>query len=152
QPKEAAAPVSAPATREAPPSPTSPPPSPIVASLAKYAGTKAAVWTLDEAADAAAIGATLSGQLGDAGWVPLTWSWAGVGGILGVAVLIKDGSDPATNEAASALVEALRSAGFNAAKANWPADWRRYRGTLNGPPTPDPADAPIRIVIGAKAR
>jgi hypothetical protein len=151
-PREQAATESAPdsgaASREAALSP----PSPIVASLKKYAGTRAAVYVLDEARDAPAVGAAISGYLGDAGWAPLTWTWTGVSGILGVVVLIKDGSDPATNEAASALAEGLRSAGFNAAKGDWPADWRRYRGTLNGPQSPAPTEAPIRIVIGAKAR
>ena len=128
------------------------PPSPIVASLRKYAGTKAALYVLDEAPDAPAVGATISGYLSDAGWAPLTWTWTGVGGIVGVVVLIKDGSDPATDEASSAILDALRSAGFNAAKGNWPADWRRFRGTLNGPQTPGPTEAPIRIVIGARAR
>jgi hypothetical protein len=127
-------------------------PSPIVASLKKYAGTKAAVYVLDEAPDAPAVAATISGTLSDAGWAPLTWTWTGVGGIVGAVVLIKDGSDPATDEAASALLDALRSAGFNAAKGNWPADWRRFRGTLNGPQSPGPTEAPIRIVVGARAR
>ena len=126
--------------------------SPIVASLKRYAGTKAAVYVLDEAPDAPAVAATISGYLSDAGWAPLTWTWRGVGGIVGVVVLIKDGSDPATDEAASAILEALRSDGFNAAKGNWPADWRRFRGTLYGPQSPGPTEAPIRIVIGAKAR
>jgi hypothetical protein len=134
----------------APPLPT--PPSAIVASLKKYAGTKAAVYVLDEASDAPAVGAAISGYLGDAGWAPLTWTWTGVSGILGVVVLIKDGNDPVTDEAASAVFDALRSAGFNAAKGNWPADWRRFRGTLNGPQTPGPTEAPIRIVVGSKAR
>jgi len=148
QPKEEAAPESAAASREVPPSPT----SPIVTSLKKYAGTRAAVYVLDEAPDAPAVGAEISGYLSEAGWAPLTWAWTGVGGILGVVVLIKDGSDQATDEAASAILEALRSAGFNAAKGNWPADWRRFRGSLNGPQAPGPTEAPIRIVIGAKAR
>ncbi len=126
-------------------------PSQIVASLRKYAGTKAAVYVLEEAPDAAAVGSAITGFLTDAGWAPLTWTWSGVGGILGVVVLIKEGSDPATDEAASGILDALRSAGFNAAKGNWPADWRRFRGTLNGPQTPGPTEAPIRIVIGAKA-
>jgi len=143
--KEEAAPESAPPSPEVPP-------SPIVASLQKYAGTKAAVYVLDEAPDAPAVAATISGYLNDAGWTPLTWTWTGVGGIVGAVVLIKDGSDPATDEAASALLDVLRSAGFNAAKGNWPADWRRFRGTLNGPQTPGPTEAPIRIVIGARAR
>jgi hypothetical protein len=134
----------------APPLPT--PPSAIVASLKKYAGTKAAVYVLGEASDAPAVGAAISGYLGDAGWAPLTWTWTGVSGILGVVVLIKDGNDPVTDEAASAVFDALRSAGFNAAKGNWPADWRRFRGTLNGPQTPGPTEAPIRIVVGSKAR
>jgi hypothetical protein len=148
QPKEEAATESAAAGREARSSST----SPIVASLGKYAGTKAAVYVLDEAADGRAVGAAISGTLSDAGWAPLTWTWTGVAGIVGVVVLIKDGSDPGTGEAASALLEALRSAGFNAAKGDWPADWRRYRGTLNGPQAPGPTEAPIRIVIGKKAR
>ena len=144
-----------PSTRQevegAAPSPDAPP-SPIVASLKKYAGTRAAFYVLDEAPDAPAVAATISGYLSDAGWSPLTWTWTGVGGIVGVVVLTKDGSDPATDEAASAILEALRSAGFNVAKANWPADWRRFRGTLNGPQSPGPTEAPIRIVIGARAR
>ena len=148
QPKEKAATESAAASDEARPAP----PSPIVASLRKYAGTKVAVYVLDEAADGPAVGAAISGTLSEAGWAPLTWTWTGVGGILGVVVLIKDGSDQATGEAASAALDGLRAAGFNATKGDWPADWRRYRGTLNGPQTPGPTEAPIRIVIGNKAR
>jgi hypothetical protein len=127
-------------------------PSPIVSSLRKYAGTKAAVFVLDQVSDAPVVGSTISAYLGDAGWVPQTWKWTGVAGILGVVVLIKEGSDPATVEAASTLVEALRSTGFNATKGDWPADWRRFRGALDGPQTPGPTEAHIRIVIGAKPR
>ena len=127
-------------------------PSPIVSSLRKYAGTKAAVFVLDQVSDAPVVGSTISAYLGDAGWAAQTWKWTGVAGILGVVVLIKEGSDPATVEAASTLVEALRSTGFNATKGDWPADWRRFRGALDGPQTPGPTEAPIRIVIGAKPR
>ena len=127
-------------------------PSPIVSSLRKYAGTKAAVFVLDQVSDAPVTGSTISAYLSDAGWAPQIWTWSGVAGILGVVVLIKEGSDPATVEAASTLVEALRSTGFNATKGDWPADWRRFRGALDGPQTPGPTEAPIRIVIGAKPR
>jgi hypothetical protein len=120
--------------------------------LRRFAGTKAAVFVLDQVSDAPAAGSTISAYLGDAGWAPQTWTWTGVAGIFGVVVLIKEGSDSATNEAASTLVEALRSTGFNATKGDWPADWRRYRGALDGPQTPGPTEAPIRIVIGAKPR
>ncbi|HSI02029.1 MAG TPA: hypothetical protein VLA02_15600, partial [Reyranella sp.] len=128
------------------------PPSPIVESLRKHAGTKAAVFVLGQAADAPVAGSTISAHLGEAGWAPQTWTWTGVAGIVGVVVLLKEGSDPATNEAAASLVEALRSVGFNATKGDWPADWRRYRGALDGPQTPAPTDAAIRIVIGSKPR
>lgn len=127
-------------------------PSPIVASLRKHAGAQAAIFILQQVSDAPAAGSTISGWLGDAGWAPETWTWTGVAGIVGVVVLVKDGSDPATSEAASTLMEGLRSAGFNVTKGDWPADWRRYRGALDGPQTPAPTDAPIRIVIGAKPR
>ena len=127
-------------------------PSPIVSSLRKYVGTKAAVFVLDQVSDAPVVGSTISAYLSDAGWAPQTWKWTGVAGILGVVVLIKEGSDPATYEAASTLVETLRSTGFNATKGDWPADWRRFRGALDGPQTPGPTEAPIRIVIGAKPR
>ena len=127
-------------------------PSALVSSLRKYAGAKAAVFVLDQVSDTRAAGSTISATLGDAGWASQTWTWTGVAGILGVVVLIKEGSDPATVEAAAALVEALRAAGFNATKGDWPADWRRYRGALDGPQTPGPTEAPIRIVIGAKPR
>src|SRR5438067_4636961 len=140
-----AAPGSAAASRDKPP-------SPIVASLRRYAGTRVAVFVLDQAADAPAAGAAISTYLGDAGWAPQAWKWTGVAGIVGVVVLVKDGSDPATNEAASTLAEQLRASGFSATKGEWPADWRRYRGTLDGPQTPDPTEAPIRIVIGTKPR
>ena len=71
---------------------------------------------------------------------------------MGVVVLTKEGVDPAADQAAAGVVDAFRSAGFNAAKANWPADWHRYRGTLSGPQSPTPTEAPIRLVIGARSR
>jgi hypothetical protein len=126
-------------------------PSAIVSSLREFAGTKAAVFTLQQVSDAPAAGSAISAYLGDAGWAAETWTWTGVAGIVGVVVLVKD-SDPATNEAASALIDGLRSVGFNVTKGDWPADWRRYRGALDGPQIPAPTDAPIRIVIGAKPR
>jgi hypothetical protein len=140
-----AVPESAAASREEQPSPN-------VASLRRYAGTKAAVYVLDQVPDAPAAGSRIVAYLSDAGWAPQTWTWTGVGGIVGVVVLIKEASDPATYEAASTIVETLRSDGFNATKGDWPADWRRFRGALYGPQTPGPTEAPIRIVIGAKAR
>ena len=129
-----------------------PAPSPIVASLGRYAGTRAAVFVLDPVTDAPAAGAAILADLGDAGWVAQSWKWTGVAGIFGVVVLVKEGSEPAINEAASELVEALRAAGFSTTKGDWPADWRRFRGTLDGPQTPAATDAPIRIVIGSKPR
>ncbi|CAN5826215.1 hypothetical protein BH11PSE3_BH11PSE3_29710 [soil metagenome] len=128
------------------------PPSPFVASLGKFAGTKAALFLLGQVSEAPAIGTSLSADLGEAGWAPQTWTWGGVAGIFGVVVLVRDGSDAVTHEAAAALVEALRAAGFNASKGDWPANWGRFRGTLNGPQVPAPTDAAIRIVIGSKAR
>lgn len=129
-----------------------PPLPPFVASLQRYAGTPAAIFLLGQITDAPAIGATISADLGQAGWVPQTWTWGGVAGIFGVVVLVRDGSDPATHEAAAALVDALGAAGFNASKGDWPANWGRFRGTLNGPQAPSPTDAAIRIVVGEKAR
>ncbi|WP_425069234.1 hypothetical protein [Reyranella sp.] len=152
-----AVPGRSPATESASASPPSmapppPPPSPFVASLQRYAGTKAALFLLGQISDAPAIGATISADLGQAGWLPETWTWGGVAGIFGVVVLVRDGSDPATHEAAAALVDALGAAGFSASKGEWPANWGRFRGTLNGPQTPSPTDAAIRIVVGEKAR
>jgi hypothetical protein len=129
-----------------------PPLPPFVASLQRYAGTPAAIFLLGQISDAPAIGATISADLGQAGWLPQTWTWGGVAGIFGVVVLVRDGSDPATHEAAAALVDALAAAGFSASKGDWPANWGRFRGTLNGPQTPSPTDAAIRIVVGEKAR
>ena len=43
-------------------------PSPIVSSLRKYAGTKAAVFVLDPVSDAPVTGSTISAYLSDAGW------------------------------------------------------------------------------------
>jgi hypothetical protein len=132
--------------------PPEPPPSPFVASLQKFAGTQAAIFLVGQISDAPAVGATISADLVQAGWLPQTWTWGGVAGIFGVVVLVRDGSDPAVHEAAAALVAALGTAGFSATKGDWPANWGRFRGTLNGPQTPSPTDAAIRIVIGEKAR
>lgn len=126
--------------------------SPFATSLQRFSGTQAAIFVLGQITDAPAIGTTLSTDLGQAGWLPQTWTWGGVAGIFGVVVLVRDGSDPAVHEAAAALVEALGKAGFNASKGDWPANWGRFRGTLNGPQTPSPTDAAIRIVVGEKAR
>ncbi len=128
------------------------PASLVVESLRRYAGTKAAVFVVDRVTDAPAAGAEISTDLADAGWEPQTWKWTGVAGIFGVVVLVREGSDAATNEAASTLVDQLRANAFSAAKGDWPADWRLYRGTLDGPTAPAPTDAPIRIVIGVKPR
>lgn len=146
-----AAEPSQPASPTALPS-TAPAPSPVVASLARHTGSSAAIFVLDEARDGNEVGATIGGYLREAGWRESTWTWSGVSGIFGVVVLLKDGSDAATTEAASSVVESLRAAGFNATKGDWPAAWGRYRGTLSGPAAPGPADAPIRIVVGSKAR
>ncbi|MFZ5783738.1 MAG: hypothetical protein ACOY4R_26365 [Pseudomonadota bacterium] len=126
--------------------------SPVVASLGRFADTKAAILIVDQISGAPQAASTISGYLGDAGWEAQTWTWKGVAGIFGVVVLVRDGSPPATLEAASALLDALRSAGFEVTKGDWPADWRRHRGTFDGPQSPAPTDAPIRIVIGAKPR
>ena len=56
-------------------------PSPIVSRLGKYAGTKAAVFVLDQVPDAPVTGSTISAYLSDAGWAPQTWTWTGVAGI-----------------------------------------------------------------------
>lgn len=147
------APESPPAPPVEPDARTSPlPKSPLVESLAKFAGAHAAIYTVDDAADAAEVGSSVNTVLTEAGWAASVWKWAGVSGIVGLVVLTKEGNDRATDEAAAGLVDAFRAAGFNAAKADWPADWRRYRGTLDGPETPAPTEAPIRIVIGTKSR
>jgi hypothetical protein len=158
QPKEEEAPQTAAAIPDArpepEPAPAPAPVSPVVERLRKYAGTKAAVYVIGEVQDAAPVGATIVDYLGDAGWASATWTWSGVSGIFGVVVLVRDGSDPATTEAAAAVVEALSAAGLNATKGDWPpgAGWSRFRGMLNGPSTPGPTEASIRIVVGAKAR
>ena len=130
--------------------PAAPPAAP--QGLARFAGTRAAIYVVDEVSDGAPVGAAVEAMLGGAGWEPLTWRWTGVGGIVGTVVLIREGSDAATEAAAQGLLEALQASGFNVAKGHWPADWRRFKGTLHGPQTPAATDAPIRIVIGAKAR
>jgi hypothetical protein len=126
--------------------------SSLVESLAKFAGKKAAIYTLGEAPDAAEAGSLINAALTEAGWVSSTWKWTGVSGIVGLVVLTKEGNDRVIDEAAASIVDALRLAGYNAVKADWPADWSKYRGTLIGPELPLPTEAPIRIVIGAKSR
>jgi hypothetical protein len=127
------------------------PPASPETSVAKHVGA-AAIYVVDEAPDAAEASSSINAILTEAGWATSVWTWRGVSGIVGVVVLTKEGDDPATDRAAAGIVDTFRSAGFNAAKANWPSDWRRYQGTLFGPNTPGPTDAPVRIVIGLKSR
>jgi hypothetical protein len=124
----------------------------IVSMLAKFSGAKAAVYVLDEAPEAAGVGSSINAILREAGWTSALWRWSGVSGIMGVVVLTKEGNDPATDTAAARVVDTFRLAGLNTTKADWPADWHRYRGTLAGPEAPKPTDAPIRIVIGSQPR
>jgi hypothetical protein len=126
--------------------------SPMVASLRRFAGTRAAVFVVDQIADAPAAATAISGILLEAGWATGTWKWSGVAGIFGVVVLVKQGSAPVADEAASALTEALRTAGYSTTKADWPAEWHRFRGMLDGPSIPSPTEGAIRIVVGTKPR
>ena len=149
----AAAPPAVPPPVVSPAAPAAPvAPAARVQGLVRFAGTKAAIYVVDEVSDGVPVGAAVEQMLGGAGWEPLTWRWTGVGGIVGTVVLIREGSDAATEAAAQGLLEALQASGFNVAKGHWPADWRRFKGTLHGPQAPAATDAPIRIVIGAKAR
>jgi phage shock protein A len=127
-------------------------PPPVATGLRKYAGTNAAVFVLDQVSAAPAAAAAIATTLGEAGWTSQTWRWSGVAGIFGVVVLVKEGSGPTTDEAASTLVEQLRASGFSVTRGDWPADWRRHQGTLDGPQTPAPTEATIRIVVGIKPR
>jgi hypothetical protein len=140
------------ATASTPAAPPPPPPSPFVAALQKFTGTKAAVFVVGQVADAPAVGKTISDDLTQAGWTSGIWTWSGVAGIVGVVVLTRDGSDAATIEAATAVTEALSKAGYSATKGDWPANWGRFRGVLNGPESPSPTDASIRIVIGSGSK
>jgi hypothetical protein len=126
----------------------------MVESLRKYAGTLASVYVVaDDAPGADEAGSFVKALLAEAGWAPTIWQWSGVSGIVGVVVLTREGLDPTMDQAAVATVDALRSAGFNAAKAGWPADvnWHRVKGAFSGPQSPDATEAPVRIVIGARA-
>ncbi len=125
-----------------------------VGDLQKFAGTKVAIYAVDEVPEAADVGSSINVLLTEAGLSSSTWKWAGVSGMAGVVVLTKEGLDPSMDQVAVATVDVLRSAGFNAVKASWPtdADWRRFRGTLSGPKSPDPTEAPIRVVVGARAQ
>ena len=123
----------------------------IAEQIAKFAPANAAIFYLEEAPESASVAASLNSALLEGGWVSAVWKWTGVSGIVGLVVLTKEGEDIAVDRAAAAFVEACRTAGFNAVKADWPANWARYRGTLLGPSTPAPTQAPIRVVIGAKS-
>jgi hypothetical protein len=127
---------------------------PAVGNLQKFAGTKVAIYAVDEVPEAADVGSSINLLLTEAGLSSSTWKWTGVSGMAGVVVLTKEGIDPSMDQMAVATVDVLRSAGFNAVKASWPtdADWRKFRGTLSGPKSPDPTDAPIRVVVGARAQ
>ena len=132
--------------------PSAPAPTLPAQGLARFAGTRAAIYIVDDVPEGTTVGASIETLLGEAGWAPGVWRWTGVGGIVGVVVLIREGGDPTTEAAAQDLLETLQRSGFNAAKGHWPADWRRFKGNLLGPQAPAPTDAPIRIVVGLKAR
>ena len=97
--------------------------SQMAASLAKFSGAKAAVFVVDEAPDAAAGGASINDALNNAGWASMVWTWAGVSGIVGVVILIKQDVDPATDEAAISTLSKIPIKKVTIAE-RWPSNAR----------------------------
>jgi hypothetical protein len=122
----------------------------LVALLSAFAGTNVAIYIMGESPEPNALAGIVDGLLKQANWVSQSWNWSGVGASAGIIVLYKDGTAGQVGAACEALVAALTSVNLSAGTQQWPGDWDHFGGMLNGPNSPSPTAAPIRIVIGTK--
>lgn len=121
-----------------------------ILALSKFAGTDAAIYVLGEGPEPNGLAASIGDVLTQSHWTILSWNWSGAGAATGIIVLFKPGSAAEIESACDALVTALNSVHIASAKETWPGDWEHFGGMLNGPQSPGPTAAPIRIVIGSK--
>jgi len=126
--------------------------------LNKFAGTRIDLIVLSQGStpDTASFSVTLEQVFKSADWKPLEWTAMGGSAIVtGILVTIREGSEPAIADAASAIVSALNVEGIDAGR------WEKLdfkTGKLdevpapgvNGPPWNEAEVAPIRILIGTK--
>jgi hypothetical protein len=118
--------------------------------LSKYAGAKAAVYVAGEGMEPAGLAGSIIGLLNESHWEAFGWSWVGAVSAAGVIVLYEASSGEEVRAMCAALSASLNSAGVQSDHAAWPGDWASVGGMLNGPQTPRPTSAPIRIIVGNK--
>jgi hypothetical protein len=121
----------------------------MAANLSAFALQGAAIFAIGDTIETSALGQSIQAVLSSANWNVNFWQWSGVGGITGVVVFSKL-REAGAQAAAEALVTELRAAGIASVIEQWPAAWEQVGGMLNGPNPPAPANAVLRVVVGAK--
>jgi hypothetical protein len=122
-------------------------------SLMPYAGRAIDMFLYGETTDTVGLSQLLTILLSKSGWHCRIWTVTGGGAVSGVLVVTRPGGGATFEEAAAALVAALKTADVSAEKiavpSAWP-DWVTPIGLLNGPNWDTNRLASIRLLIGAK--
>jgi hypothetical protein len=126
--------------------------SAIVSTLVLFPATSISIWQAGETPEIGGMARTVLAATQAARWDVNLWTWTGAGPFIGLIIVTKPEATPQIVAAGDALASALNMAGLQCVKENWPANqpWETVGGMHNGPQTPRPTQAPIRIVIGAK--
>jgi hypothetical protein len=117
--------------------------------LSPYKGTAVDVVLWEETAEVQRFGGTLILCLKNAGWVVGSETALGQGGVIGVLVGTRPGSDPKIAEAAGTLLATLSA--FDIACAPWAFDKLPFPGVKVFGVAPS-ENSPIKLFIGAKPR
>ena len=137
------------ATIRAPRTLTVPQQAALMAVAARHKGLTLHIFMVGDSADIRPLAETFAKLFKDGGgWHSEIWTWTGVGPIQKVVVLTKKGARPESVAAATELLQALDGPGVPAPQ-QWPGDWDKFGGLLNGPDFKADA-AEIRLIVGSK--
>jgi len=127
------------------------------AALSRFKGTKVDIiaYTEGSTPDTFRLANALAVTFASASWEPRLWtSLGGPVSVTGILVGTKDGSDANTEEAADAIILALKSERIDAAR--WEQQFKTGAasevpgGGVSGPPWDANAVASIRLLVGSK--
>jgi hypothetical protein len=108
------------------------------------------VWVASESQETANLATVLARLFQQAGFNVQLWTWSGVTGMTGVLIFTPASTPIETAKLAELIATSLNQVGLAAARQQWPVDWDKFGGMLNGPVFQANEAAPIRLVVGSK--